>query len=449
MNLWKKISDIGVTPGLDSDEVRRIHIVNRLCALGIFFTLGFVPFLFLSGVEYYAPFQLAAGLLSCCSLLFTRKRKLQAAAIWLLLVINLNVFHVSLCVPGMGTKYFFIPLAFVPFATLRRQSMLVMMALPVIAFFAVEQLQEIVPPKVVLAGSAAQVNATVGSLAVFAVCLLIIHHFRRANEKYEEQLTQQKALIEERNKDITDSINYAQRLQKAILPPEESLHALLPDAFILYRPKDIVAGDFYWLRTSGERIFFAAADCTGHGVPGAMVSVVCSNALHHALKESGISEPGKILDKVRELVLETFEKSEDEVMDGMDIALISIGKKNNGAEIRYAGAHNPLWYVQQNELKEIAADKQPVGRTERSAPFSTHVLTLAKGDMLYLFTDGYADQFGGPKGKKFRKQQLKELLLRVHRLPAEAQKTELARTLDEWKGGLEQMDDVLIAGIRI
>jgi len=269
-------------------------------------------------------------------------------------------------------------------------------------------------------------------------------------EKVQErtlEIEEQKELVEEKQKDILDSITYAKRLQDAILPPVSFIKKFLPDSFLVYKPKDIVAGDFYWMERSDDNILIAAADCTGHGVPGALVSVVCSNALNRTVKEFHITEPGKILDKVRELVLETFEKSESNVQDGMDISLCCITTKTK--EVQWSGAYNSLWYIQKGEIKEVAADKQPIGKNDRPEPFNTHKLNLQKGDTLYLFTDGYADQFGGPKGKKFKYKQMEELLLANASKPMDEQKDVLENTLEKWKGTLEQVDDILIIGIRV
>jgi len=284
------------------------------------------------------------------------------------------------------------------------------------------------------------------ALAIAIIAVIILRALR-VTRKQKEIIQEQKAIVEEKNKDILDSITYAKRLQDAILPPLSIVQKHLPESFIMYKPKDIVAGDFYWLEKVGDHIFIAAADCTGHGVPGAMVSVVCSNALNRTVKEFKITEPGKILDKTRELVLETFEKSEGEIQDGMDISLCSIN--TNTKQIKWSGAYNPLWYIQKGEMKELAADKQPIGKTREEKPFSTHILELNKGDILYLFTDGYADQFGGEKGKKFKYRQLQEKLIAISHQPLTRQKEILETTLNEWRGSLEQVDDILITGIRI
>jgi serine phosphatase RsbU (regulator of sigma subunit) len=276
-------------------------------------------------------------------------------------------------------------------------------------------------------------------------------------EERTAEITRQKEIVERQKEDILDSIKYAKRLQDAILPPVSAIAQALPESFVLYKPKDIVAGDFYWMERfplptgegQGEVTLIAACDCTGHGVPGALVSVVCSNALNRAVKEFGIKEPGKILDKVRELVLETFEKSEGNVQDGMDVSLACLSPTEGGIKLSWAGAYNSLWYVEKGEPKEIGGDKQPIGKTDNPKPFTTHNLTLPKGSTLYLFSDGYADQFGGPKGKKFKYKQLQQVLIDNCNLPMAEQKKALDKSLERWKGDLEQVDDILIIGIRI
>lgn len=284
----------------------------------------------------------------------------------------------------------------------------------------------------------------------------IIELKEKETQKQNEVITTQKHLVEEKQKEIIESITYAKRLQEAILPPQEFVNAHLPNNFILYKPKDLVAGDFYWAEHIGDLFFIAAADSTGHGVPGALVSVVCSNALNRSVKEFNLKDTGKILDKTRELVLETFAKSTSEVKDGMDISLLCIDPKNR--KIFWSGANNPIWYIHHNtnsdnsenkELFEIKADKQPIGKSDHEKPFTTHHIPYVENTTFYLFTDGFADQFGGPNGKKFKYKQLSELLLSVSSKPIKNQAKIIHAKFEAWKGNLEQVDDVCLIGLKI
>ena len=258
-------------------------------------------------------------------------------------------------------------------------------------------------------------------------------------------IEQKKKEVEVKNKEILDSINYAKRIQKAILPPDHIVEEYLKDAFILYKPKDIVAGDFYWMDKENDTVLFAAADCTGHGVPGAMVSVVCNNGLNRAVKEFSLSEPGEILDKTREIIVQEFEKSDEEVQDGMDIALCSL----KGDLLQYSGAHNPLWIIRNGEIIETKATKQPIGKYDNPKPYLTHHFKLEKEDVIYIFSDGYVDQFGGAKGKKLKAKAFKTILLEIQNLSMLEQKTYLDNAFETWRGELEQVDDVCVIGVKV
>ncbi len=265
--------------------------------------------------------------------------------------------------------------------------------------------------------------------------------YKFKNNKIEQQKKQIETILTE----VHDSINYAQGIQQAILPSNGLVNSKLPDSFILYKPKDVVSGDFFFLEPIDDIVIYAAADCTGHGVPGALVSVVCVNALNRSVREFGLINPAKILEKTREIVIQTFNKSEHEVKDGMDIALCTL----HGNTLKYAGAHNPLWIIRNGEIMEIKADKQPVGNHTELNPFTTHTTELLKGDVVYTFTDGYVDQFGGPKGKKFKAKAFRTLLLSIQGKSMENQKSILEKTFDQWKGDLEQVDDVCVIGVKV
>lgn len=282
-------------------------------------------------------------------------------------------------------------------------------------------------------------------LLLLAVVVLIIMKRNKERKNDNAILTTKNHEIETKNRDIMDSIKYAKRIQNAILPPNKIVKEFLHDSFIYYKPKDIVAGDFYWLEHKEGKVLFAAADCTGHGVPGAMVSVVCSNGLNRSVREHGITDPGKILDKTRDIIIQEFEKSEEDVNDGMDIALCSL----EGNTLLYAGAHNPLWIIRNGKLLETKANKQPIGKFDKLLPYTTHTFELEPNDTFYIFSDGYVDQFGGEKGKKFKANAFKELLISIQDKSMEEQKEKLDQVFESWKGDLEQIDDVCVIGIRM
>lgn len=296
-------------------------------------------------------------------------------------------------------------------------------------------------------------------LAILILSLLfgaILYHRFRLTNKQKAIIEQQKnevdhaySVLEIKNREITDSITYAKRIQYAILPSNKRVKECLKESFVVFQPKDIVAGDFYWIEERDGQLLFAACDCTGHGVPGAMVSVVCVNGLNRAVRENGLTDPGKILDKTREIVVTEFEKSDDEVKDGMDVSLCSLSLDN--MTLKWAGANNPLWIFRNDtkEIEEIKPDKQTIAKVEYPKPFTTHQLRVNKGDIIYLFTDGFKDQFGGNKGKKFKASNLKKLLLSIHHEPMDIQKTRIQQSFDNWKGELEQVDDVCIIGVRL
>lgn len=257
--------------------------------------------------------------------------------------------------------------------------------------------------------------------------------------------------IEEKNKDITDSINYARRIQDAILPSDEEFVSLLPESFVLYKPKDIVSGDFYWLGKSSGKIIFAAVDCTGHGVPGAFMSLIGHNLLNEMVNEKGITKSSEILNGIREGVIRVLKQKgvQGENKDGMDISLCVLDYKTGILE--FSGAYNPLWLVKENNsFEEIKADKQPIGITYNDPiPFTMHSVQLQKNDCIYIFTDGYADQFGGEKGKKFKYKKFQELLISISSKPMQEQKELLNKAIEDWKSGYEQNDDILVIGVKI
>jgi len=260
------------------------------------------------------------------------------------------------------------------------------------------------------------------------------------------QIAEQRNVLAEKNHHISESIAYARRLQEAILPSSTFLRSILPEHFILYLPKDVVAGDFFWAMETDRHAYMAIADCTGHGVPGAMVSMICHNALTQALHQ-GALHTNELLDATRNLIKEAFGNSGMNVMDGMDISLIRLEK--DFSRVQFSGAHNPLWLFRGDEHIVFKGDRQPVGNWVMEKPFGSEEADLQKGDMLYLLSDGFADQFGGPNNTKYRTKGLAELLKQNAAKPLPEQYEAIAYAFFDWMGDYEQMDDVSLMGIRV
>lgn len=252
-------------------------------------------------------------------------------------------------------------------------------------------------------------------------------------------------------KDLTDSISYAKRIQQAIMAPISTVERILGESFVLYLPKDVVSGDFYFVEEKDGELFFSAVDCTGHGVPGALMSVVGFNYLHQALMEKHILEPSGILSYLDAGVNERLRQTggESGIKDGMDLGFCRLNPTTRVLE--YAGAYNPLYLVTKNGLIETKADKLPIGMNDDGLTdtYTNHRFQLEKGDCVYLLSDGYADQFGGENGKKFKYKNLKNLLESMFDRPMSEQKAELMRVMNDWRGNEEQIDDILIMGVRV
>ncbi|HYG53087.1 MAG TPA: SpoIIE family protein phosphatase, partial [Flavobacteriales bacterium] len=249
--------------------------------------------------------------------------------------------------------------------------------------------------------------------------------------------------------DIKDSIYYAQKIQQSILPNDQEFVSIMNDAFVLFKPKDIVSGDFYWLTQKNGKTIYATCDCTGHGVPGGFMTMLGTSFLNEIVNEQKASETGKVLDQMRERIIEALKQTgaAGENKDGMDMVMCEVDKQNY--TLRYAAANNGFYIVHNGELVEMKADKQPIGYFINQQPFTTGTFKLQKGDVIYTFTDGYADQFGGPNGKKFKYKQLEQLLLTIYTEPMQVQKQKLDDAIENWMKDFEQVDDILIIGYRV
>lgn len=439
-NFLQKLIIFGIKPGFSSDVIEKMQLLNVISFLGVpvcfFYVIlfGIFSYYFFSLVFLFAvvgfiiPILLNAwkGPKIAIPVLIT-----SAPLFWTFLTI----------ISGKDTGFYlgFMVMSIPPMLFYPSLKESLIAATPCLLMFIVSLIGlRIFPP--IETFSFAMSLFVINLSTVLAILIFVVYFFK-------SQLNESKAKVKEKNREIIDSINYAKRIQNAMLPSEIFFQRNFNQHFIHYTPKDIVAGDFYWMEEMDGKILLAAADCTGHGVPGALVSLVCYNALNKAVLENKITDPGKILDLTRQFVAEHFSKTDEKVKDGMDISLVAIDKATK--EISWAGANNPLWYIQNNELKAIVSNKQPIGISEKIKPFTSHQIQLSHNDSIYLFTDGYADQFGGNRGKKFMYKQMKELLLSSSHLSMTEQKMVLKYTIEKWKGGLEQVDDILVIGIRI
>ena len=302
-----------------------------------------------------------------------------------------------------------------------------------------------------------------GLLLLWLSARLYSYRLKRENIRLEGIITERTAeivrqkdeivfknnILEVQKKEIEDSIKYARRIQYAVIPTEKVCHEIYPESFIFFRPLNIVSGDFYWISHVDNKVVYTAADCTGHGVPGAFMSMLGVAFLNEIVNKDRIISPDQILNNLRDKVIKALQQQglSGETRDGMDIALVSINTEEGILE--YAGAYNPLIMIRNGELFETPGEKMPIGYYENMRPFPKHKIMIEKGDMLYMYSDGYEDQFGGPDGKKFKSRRLKDLLLKIYTLPVEKQKEMIERNFLEWKGDLSQIDDVVVVGIAI
>ena len=314
-------------------------------------------------------------------------------------------------------------------------------------------------PGSISSSSASQFHLILYSIvAIGSILLLVILQTRtlvktrkllREKEQALNLIEMQKGELELKDKDITDSLIYAQRIQEALLPSEAYFRKHFEDSFILFKPKNIVSGDFYWIGEKGEKIFVVAADCTGHGVPGALMSMIGLEIVEKTINEENIEVPSKILAVMNRGLEKTFSREKNIgtiIRDGMDIGLCVIDRKRK--KVEYAGAFLPLYLIREGSLVEIPADKIIIGMNPQGTSYTDHELDLKENDIFYIFSDGYVDQFGGSENKKFMYRRFRYLLLTIHSFPINDQKSILEENIRTWMGINEQVDDMMVIGFR-
>ncbi|WP_425389428.1 PP2C family protein-serine/threonine phosphatase [Ekhidna sp.] len=295
-----------------------------------------------------------------------------------------------------------------------------------------------------------------GTVMIFSIILIQTRYnltkreiiARLSLEKSNQKLNEQKKIIESKNKDITSSIRYAKKIQDAILPSEQFIKRYLPNSFVFYRPRDIVSGDFYWFKHVNDVSYIAAVDCTGHGVPGAFMSMIGNTILNKIVPDYQ-SRPDHILNAMRKEVINTLEQGSDSQQDGMDIAFCSINHRTK--ELQYAGAFNPLCLIRDGELMEIKADRMPIGSYfgKIDKHYTNHSLELKAGDTFYLYSDGFQDQIGGENVRKYSSKRFKQYLTSIHKEKPNMQLNMLEEEIEMWRGDEEQLDDMLVMGVKV
>ncbi len=418
----------------------------------------FVPILYIIGNHYYSGILFLFSILCCVYYLLNKKGFFLPSLYFILSITLVTVFWGSLEVPNGGVEFFLIPLSLVPFIVVEQKKICIsFVVISITAFILSHFLKTTYQPHTIVSTFYTQLYYLIVLTAIFTICATLIFQFKITNTKYENIINEQKLIVEEKNKeveeknkDITASISYARRIQQAKLPKKEEIYSSLPNSFVLFKPKDIVSGDFYYFHKDNSSIFIASADCTGHGVPGAFMSMIGSEKLDDALANS--TDTSEILSYLNRGIKSSLKQSDssESTRDGMDIALCSID--TDSLIVKYAGANRPLWIIRngQTAVEEIKATKKAIGGfTEDSQRYDTHEIKLQSGDSFYISTDGYADTFSGADNKKLTTKKFREILLAIQNKSMADQEVHLDNFIENWKAGTEQVDDILVIGVRL
>lgn len=448
--MFKKIVNIGVSNLYDENLNRKIRISNLIAIITIVTMLGFIPvsiYFDVLGIQILNFLFLGTFLLH----FYLHAKKHHNSAFYISCTYGVIYFTCGTIFYGLASNLQFFQLVMCLIAIVLFDKMAVLktyLALSILSFFILVFYMKDKPGLIVLTDemkSAQEVISIVNFSIFFFITIVFFIFFKQDNLNFQKAILHQKEIIEEQKKEMVDSINYAKRIQYAFMAHEKLLRRNLPEHFILFKPKDIVSGDFYWATKKNDAFYLAVCDSTGHGVPGAFMCLVNMSFLNEAISERSMSAPNEILNHVRKQLIENLGGGND----GMDAILMKFNNSNNGLKIEYAAANNEPILIRDNKITVLPKDKMPVGKGEKTESFTLHTIDVQKGDTLYLLTDGIADQFGGPKGKKFKFKQLEEILLANHHLSIIEQRNLLEKTFNDWKGELEQVDDILLVGIKI
>lgn len=450
----KKILNIGVLPSNLDSLNRKIRLSNLISFITILTMIAYIP----ASVYFQMPELIMLDALfftTSCLGIFLHSKKKYDTAFYITCSYGLIYFISGPVLYGLlsNLQFFILIMCLIAIALFENSTALkIYISIAVLAFFLLvinlKNKSGLIPITDEMK-KAEDVIGIVNLFILFFITILFFSFFRKENIIFQKAILKQKEIIEEKQKEILDSINYAKRIQFSLLASENLLKNNLPEHFVLFKPKDVVSGDFYWATPTPDGFVYITADCTGHGVPGAFMSLLNISKLSQVINENKITRPDLILNNIRTEIIKALNSDgSKESKDGMDAVICKLDIKN--MKLEYSAANNSFYIIRKHEIIVCKADKMPVGMGhDDSISFTYNQIALQKGDVIYTFTDGYADQFGGPKGKKFKYKTLEETLIAIHQLPLNEQQQRLHQTFDDWKGDLDQIDDVLIIGIKI
>ena len=453
MNWWNKISNVGLENSNDIHHVRHVHILNRILFLSCFFIGLYIPINIILGNYFFFAVQTFFFVCISIAYWFNHKKWFRFSTYYIFFFIILNILFALVMHNNAGTEYLLIPSSIAPFIIFRRiNDSLIMLVFFMIACIVGLTLQQYITPLIIYKEKTRMILYFINVIISFAISGAIIISFKRVIENYENTLITQKNKIETINQEITDSLNYAKKIQEALLPSGEYASCILNEHFVLFKPKDIVSGDFYWGTRVNEWLIVTVADCTGHGVPGAFMSMLGVSFLNEIVRKKEVKKASEVLDYLRDSIIDALQQKGNvgEQQDGMDMALVVLNKNTN--ELQFAGAKNPLFIISSNapnEIQVVKGDNMPVGIYGKLKSFKNNEFKMNTGDSVYLFTDGIVDQFGGEKRKKFLTKRLKESILKISHMPMSEQGENLNNIFETWKGDNLQTDDVTIIGFKI
>ncbi|MES2566106.1 MAG: SpoIIE family protein phosphatase [Bacteroidota bacterium] len=453
----ERILNIGVLKNQDDNLNRKVRISNMISLFTIITMVGYIPVAVLYQILGIVILNSLFFLSSLISLCLNYRRQYDAA---FLVSSTYGLFYFTFGSVFYGLQsnlhFFIIIMCLIAVALFKSNLVLrFFIATAVVCFFSLVIFMGDKPgliPFTEEMKETQKIISIINLFVLFLITVLFFVFFRRENILFQKAIMEQKEVIEEKQKEILDSINYAKRIQFALLASENLLNQYLPEHFVLFKPKDVVSGDFYWATPTDDGCFiYVTADCTGHGVPGAFMSLLNISKLSQSINENKITRPDWILNYIRAEIIRALNSdstSKKESKDGMDAVVCKLNIK--GMKLEYAAANNSFYIIRNHEVLICKADKMPVGiGHDDSLSFTYNQLGILKGDLIYTFTDGFADQFGGPKGKKFKYKQLKELLLSIHQLPMHEQYRILEEKFISWKGNLDQVDDLLLMAVKV